>query len=173
MTWQAGLAVAAAAVAVAGGGEDPVPLRGDTLPRNGLRLLVADDPPFVLDVDSGRGSPLRGLRELSNVSVTSVAGKAGIVRAGADVFSVRGSQVTRLGAARDVVPAGDSRSVWLKTSAGAGCELRQVRLNGRPTGARSRVSCASLVQPGGSLGVVVRRTTLVDPATAACSIERA
>lgn len=39
-----------------GGG--PVPLRGAPLGgETGLRLLVADKPPFVLDVDSGTVSP--------------------------------------------------------------------------------------------------------------------
>ncbi len=169
MTWLAGLAVAAAAVAVGGGAGEPVPLRGQPLSESmGLRLLVADDPPFVLDVDSGRSTRVRGLTRLSSVSVSSAAGKAGVVIAGEEVFAVRGraAHVTRLGPARDAVPSPGGRSVWLKTGAGGtSCMLREVRLDGTATGARSRTPCASLIQPGGSVGVVAGRTSVVDPAT--------
>ena len=87
--------------------------------------------------------------------------------AGADAYAVQGraAKVTRLGAVREVVPSVGGLAVWLKVSAGTGCVLKEVRLNGRATGARSRTPCGWFVQPGGSAGVVVRRTTLIDPAT--------
>ncbi|HZO49450.1 MAG TPA: hypothetical protein VFB26_04820 [Gaiellaceae bacterium] len=43
-----------------------MPLVGHT----GLRLLVADDPPYVLDVDSGRRTRVVGLRPLSSAVPT-------------------------------------------------------------------------------------------------------
>jgi hypothetical protein len=137
----------------------------------GLWLLVADDPPFVLDVDSGRSTGVPGLRELRNVSVESAAGRAGVIRADsgpqATFFALRGggARATRLGMARQVVPSADGRTVWLKTDAARGCALQQARIDGTRTGARSPTPCGWLIQPGGSAGVVVRRTTLVDPAT--------
>lgn len=151
MTWLAGLLTAGVLLSAGAAADEPVRLQGDPLPApSGLRLLVADDPPFVLDVDSGRSTRVRGLTELGNVSVTSVAGISGVVLAGAGVFAVRGrsARVTSLGAARDVVPAADSRFVWLKTGAGPSCMLRQVRLGGAPTGVRSRIPCGWLVEPG-------------------------
>jgi hypothetical protein len=43
-------------------GGDPAPLAGVPLrAQTGLRLVVADNPPFVLDVDSRRVTPLRDL----------------------------------------------------------------------------------------------------------------
>lgn len=54
-----------------------VPLRGET----GLRLLVADNPPFVLDVDSGSVTPLRGVPALTGgvLWVVGVKGGGGAV----------------------------------------------------------------------------------------------
>jgi hypothetical protein len=168
MTWLAGLVAAGMLLAAGAAADEPVRLQGDPLTApSGLRLLVADDPPFVLDVASGTSTRVRGLRELSNVAVMSVGGRAGVVVAGSDVYAVQGpgARVTRLGAARAVVPAAGGGAVWLKVTAGTGCVLRKVRLSGRATGAPTRTPCGWFVQSGGSAGVVVRRTTLIDPAT--------
>jgi hypothetical protein len=57
---------------------DPTrPLRGAPLPAHtGVRLLVADDPPFVLDVDSGRVAPVGGLPPRRGSRVVTVAANA-------------------------------------------------------------------------------------------------
>ena len=168
MTWLAGLIAAGVLLASGAAAGEPVELQGDPLRApTGLRLLVADDPPFVLDVDTGKTVRPRALRALSSVSVLSVAGRAGVVVAGRDAYAVQGraEKVARLGAVREVVPSAGGLAVWLKVSAGTGCVLKEVRLTGSATGARSRTPCGSFVQPGGSAGVVVRRTTLIDPAT--------
>ncbi len=104
---------------------------------------------------------------LSNVSIASVAGRAGLVVAGAEVFAMQGraARLKRLGPARAVVPSADGRTVWLKRDVGRGCQLEQVRLDGTRTGVRSRVACGWLVQPGAGLGIVARRTSVIDPAT--------
>jgi hypothetical protein len=55
----------------------PAPLRGVQLGREtGLRLLVADIPPFVLDVDSGRVTDVRDMPAVQR-GVLWVAGVAG------------------------------------------------------------------------------------------------
>src|SRR5205823_10424933 len=59
----------------------PSPLRGVPLVgQTGLRLLVAADPPFVLDVDTGSVSPIAGLqvRDRPVLSVRAV-GKDAVV----------------------------------------------------------------------------------------------
>ncbi len=172
MTWLAGLLAAGALLSAGAASDEPVRLQGDPLTApTGLRLLVADDPPFVLDVDSGRSTRVPGLGQLRNVAVESAGGHAGVVRADsgnqADIFAVRGrgARATRLGRARRIVPAADGRTVWMKTDAAGGCALEQVRLDGTRPGVRSRTPCGWLIQPGGSLGLVARRTILIDPTT--------
>jgi hypothetical protein len=62
--------------------EPPGPLVGSRLPAHtGLRLLAADDPPFVLDVDSGRVTRVAGLPPPDGSRVVTVAAN----RAGADI----------------------------------------------------------------------------------------
>ena len=68
MTWLAGLLAAGMLLAAGTAADEPVRLQGDPLTApSGLRLLVADDPPFVLDVDSGKSTRASGLRSSSNV----------------------------------------------------------------------------------------------------------
>ncbi len=70
-------------VAVAAPAGPPGPLRGAALPAHtGLRLLVASDPPFVLDVDSGRVMPVTGLPRRRRFRVVTVAPN----RRGADIW---------------------------------------------------------------------------------------
>jgi len=53
-----------------------VPLRGET----GLRLVVADIPPFVLDVGTGRATPVLGIPAVKRgvLWVVGVAGRAAV-----------------------------------------------------------------------------------------------
>ncbi len=157
-----------------GGG--PVPLRGAPLGgETGLRLLVADKPPFVLDVDSGTVTPLTGVRpqERGTVSIVGVAGRAAVVVARpdwprADLYTVRGREgrVTAPWSGTDVAPAADGQSVWIKTSAKSSrCALRQINLDGRAMRAPRAFPCASTISSAGSLGLVVNRTRVIDPRT--------
>lgn len=164
-------------VAVAAGGttETPGPLRGIALGREtGLRLVVADNPPFVLDVDSGRVTRLPAVRPLSRgvLSVHEVAGRAAVVvaRPGPDAVlygvSGRAARVSPLGTGREVAPAADGRSVWVKgVTSRSRCTLRQVDLDGRQLRAPRPFPCRWRIQPGGPLGLVVHRTRLIDPRT--------
>ena len=134
--WPAALAVALAA-AVLGGSVEPAPLKGVALDaKSGLRLLVADSPPFVLDVDSGAITRV-GSVGLGDSAVVDVAGRAGVVHTGDVAFAVGGlpARALRLGTALALVPAPGGRSVWLKSRTGRGCALREIRLDGRRVGA--------------------------------------
>ena len=169
------LAALATAGVAAPGTDEPTPLRGDRLGNaTGLRLLVADDPPFVLDVDSGRVSRVSGLRRIGSgvVSVVGVAGRSAVVVSDAaldaDFYAVRGrgTDATYLGKGRKVAPAAGGRSVWIARVVNRGhCGLRLVALVGREVGGNRSFPCASDFAPAGSLGVVVNRIRIVDPRT--------
>jgi hypothetical protein len=54
--------------------DPPGPLRGAALlGHTGVRLLVASDPPFLLDVDSGHATPVSGLPPRRGFRVVTVA----------------------------------------------------------------------------------------------------
>jgi hypothetical protein len=159
----------------------PAPLGGVPLRATGLRLLVADVPPFVLDVDSGRITRVRDVPAVRRgvLWVDGVAGKAAVVVADtapdAKLYAVsgRGARVTYLGTGRNVWPAGDGRSVWIQSVVEASrCTLRQVGLDGRTIRAPRPFPCATGSDPaGGSLGVIVNRTRVLDPLTARTVLE--
>lgn len=154
---------------------EPAPLRGVPLRETGLRLVVADNPPFVLDVDTGRVAPLRRVRSLNRgtLSVVGVGGRAAVVVARAvwrraDLYGVRGraARVSTLGTGTDVVPAADGRSVWVKGFAKTSrCALRQMSLDGKKIREPRVFPCASTIYPAGSLGLVVNRVRVIDPRT--------
>lgn len=156
------LALLAAALAVG-----PAPIRGEPAGRAGLRLLVADAPPFILDVDRGsvRRLALEGT-EVGPVSVVRMGGRGGVVGVGDRFWGVGpAGRAVRLPRA-DRVVAADAASVWIQTRTGRACTLRRTSLAGRALRAPRRFPCTTWSDPpGGSLGVVVNRTRIVDPAT--------
>jgi hypothetical protein len=164
------LAVPAAA---APAGPQPRPLDGRALLRHsGLRLLVAANPPFVLDVDAGRVRAVRGLGHLDGgvLWVVAVGGRSGVVVAesfGETTFGVRGpaAPARALGVAAGVWPAEDGRSVWLQRRIGSRCTLRRAGLDGRLLRRPRAFPCATRSSPAGPFGIVVSRTRLVDPET--------
>ena len=169
-----GLSPQAAPSTVEGVGE-PRPLRGTPLRgETNLRLVVADNPPFVLDVDTGETTPLRAVRPQSGgtVLIVGVGGRAAVVVARptfrrADLYGVRGpsGRVSILGTGTDVVP-GDQLSVWVKSFASRSrCSLRQTSLDGQTIRASRAFPCASTIYPAGSLGLVMNRTRVIDPST--------
>jgi hypothetical protein len=156
--------------------DSPAPLRGVSPGREtGLRLLVADVPPFVLDVDSGRATRVRDVPAVARgvLRVSGVGGRAAVVvaEAGRDatLYAVAGSaaRVAYLGTGRNVWPAGDGRSVWVESAAArARCVVRLVGLDGRTLRVRRPFPCATRTDPaGGSVGVVINRTRVLDPRT--------
>ncbi|MBA2461605.1 MAG: hypothetical protein H0V45_07575 [Actinobacteria bacterium] len=173
---------ARAAPSAPDGARDPAPLRGAPLGGGtGLRLLVAANPPFVLDVDTGKVIP-SGIPAMSRgtLSVVGVGGRAAAVVARsvwkrADIYAVRGreARVSPLGTGTNVWPAGDGRAVWVQSAASRSrCTLRRMGLDGRQLRAARAFPCATVSDPGGgSLGLVVRRTRVLDPQTGRLVLE--
>ena len=168
----AGLGGALVAVGASETGQ-PVPLAG--LPLRGashLHLLVADNPPFVLDVDTGRVTPLRAPVVMRHgvLWVAAVAGDGGVIVAGypkGEIFGVRarGARPIFLGRGSAVVPGGGGTSIWIKSGTGSGCRLRHVALDGHQIGQVHSVACSATIESGGSLGLIYSRTRVVDPLT--------
>jgi hypothetical protein len=142
------------------GSRKPAPLRGVPLGgETGLRLVVADNPPFVLDVDRASAKPLPGVPVMKRgvLSVVGVAGRAAVVVAGlapdAKLYAVRGrgARVSSLGTGRNVWPAKDGRAVWVQSFVNRShCALRQVGLDGREIRARRAFPCATRSDPPGA-----------------------
>ena len=149
---------------------EPAPLRGAPLgAETGLKLLIADDPPLVLDVDTGKVVSSGIQASAVPIWVVGVGGRGAAVVGGANLYAVRGRQarVAPLGAGTNVWPAADGRSAWVQdTVARSRCTLRRVGLDGRKLRAARPFPCATVSDPpGGSLGLVVGRTRVVDPST--------
>jgi hypothetical protein len=165
-----------AAVVGSPAADEPMPLRGVALGGDSaLRLLVADNPPVVLDVDTSKVRPVPGIRALGRgtLEIVGVAGRAAVIVARsvylrADLYAVRGpaARVSYLGTGSAVTPTGDGRAVWVKRSVDRSrCTLRRVGLDGRQLGGPRAFPCASTMYSGGSLGLVVNRTRVLDPLT--------
>jgi hypothetical protein len=168
------IAALIAVLALGAAGGEPGPLHGAPAGETGLRLLVADEPPFVLDVDAGTATRVPGIPKLDiGVSwVVGVGGRAGVVVADSfgesRLYAVRrgAPRATPLGLGRDVVPAAGGGSVWVKRQAArTRCTLRRVGLDGRALAAARSFPCATTIYGGGDAGLVVSRTRLIDPAT--------
>jgi hypothetical protein len=169
----AGLGGALVAVG-ASGTVEPAPLAGRPLQgASHLHLLVASDPPFVLDVDTGRVTPIRAAPAVMKrgvLWVTAAAGEAGVVVAGYPkgqiyVVQARAARPIFLGRGSVAVPGGDGKSVWIKSGSSSACRLRQVALDGHQIGQARSVACSVTIESGDSLGLVYDRTRLVDPLT--------
>ena len=157
------------------GSREPVPLRGVPLRgETGLRLVVADNPPFVLDVDTESVTPVPGIPAMER-GVLWVVGASGAavvvaesVQRHADLYAVRGhgARVSSLGTGAAVAPAPDGRAVWVKSFVdGSHCTLRQVGLDGRRLRGPRAFPCGTTIDPGGGLGLVANRTRVLDPRT--------
>ncbi|MBA3475895.1 MAG: hypothetical protein H0T10_03970 [Actinobacteria bacterium] len=175
--------IARAAPSAAGDPRNPVPLRGAALQaETGLRLLVADDPPFILDVDTDTVMPVPGIPALrpATLSVVAVGGRAGVVVArsasnSARLYAVRGrtARVSPLGIGTKVWSANDGKAVWVQsTTSRSRCSLRRMSLDGRRLRAPRAFPCATVSDPAaGSLGLVTRRTRVLDPRTGRLVLE--
>ena len=154
----------------------PRPLRGTALGRRtGLRLVVAAVPPFLLDVDTGRVTPVRGVLPAQPEALWVVGGggnAAALVAESAPnhkLYAVNGSssRAAPLGPGKMVWPSADGRSFWVQSLIERSrCTLRQVAPSGRVIRAGRPFPCASITDPvAGSLGLVVNRTRVIDPLT--------
>jgi hypothetical protein len=166
-----------AAVAIAAAPPEPlrgVPLTGST----GLKLLVADDPPLLLDVDTGRITPIGGL-DVHGSPVLSVlaVGQDAVVwldrhtpakrGPAAEIYVVHhgGTTATRIATAWGVAPAASGQAVWLTRFTDAHhCDLREVALSGRQLRSRP-LSCSARLIDGGSGALLVEGSSVVNPLT--------
>ena len=167
-----------AAVTGSATGAEPLPLHGAPLTgHTGLQLLVANDPPLLVDVDSGRSTPITGLqvRDEPVFSVLAV-GKDAVVWLArrtrrllrAEIYVVRqgAAKATRLATAWDVAPSADGRAVWLKSFVdGRHCTLRELGLDGRVLRPQRSLPCSTRLVDAGSGGLLVQGGSVVDPAT--------
>jgi hypothetical protein len=155
------------------GANEPAELQGRPLGPSNVRLLVASDPPFVLDVDANSVERLRGIPRVKQgrgaLWVVGIRGRGGAVvlqsSGDAEVYGVKGRRLraVSLGAARHVWPA-EGSALWVQRSLGGSrCSLRRMTLDGRLTRGPRAFPCASASDPAGGLGLVVRRTRVLDP----------
>ncbi len=167
--------------AVASAAARPGQLHGVRLTgASGLVLLVSADPPYLLDVDTGRVTQVRGLGVHGPAPVLSVlaAGRDAVVwidrrpLAGGlpdeDIYLVRrgDAAATRIAAGSDVQSAAGGRSVWVKSFIDAHhCTVREIDLAGRQLRGPRPVPCsAALIDPGAG-ALLVEGGSVIDPAS--------
>lgn len=167
--------------AVAGAATRPGPLHGVPLTgTTSLALLVSADPAYLLDVDTGRVTPVKGLSVHGPGPVLSVlaVGRDAVVwidRRGLaggipnyDIYLVRHGEAiaTRIAVGSDVQPAAGGRSVWVKSFIDAHpCTLRKIDLAGRYLRGPRPVPCsAALIDPGAG-ALLVEGRSVIDPAS--------
>jgi hypothetical protein len=144
-----------------------VPLEGPT----GLRLLVADVPPFVLDLDGGSAQRVTGLSTGGDRGVSVVpVGKDALLfsyrfcrgcRAGPSVYLLRrgSTAATRLATTSEVVPSRDGEGVWTLSRRDAHqCTIRENGLDGRPLRNPQQASCRAALIAELPSGVLVSYT---------------
>ena len=163
--------------ALAGAAARPGQLDGVRLTgATGLVLLVSADPPYLLDVDTGRVTPVKGLSVHGPGPVLSVlaAGRDAVVwidrRPPAsdvpddDIYVVRHGDAiaTRIAAGSDVQPSAGGRSVWVKSFIDAHhCAVREIDLAGRHLRGPRPVPCsAALIDPGAGALLVEGRSVI-------------
>jgi hypothetical protein len=151
----------------------PGPLHGVPLARStGLRLLVADDPPFLLNVDTGQVVPVLAVAGHPVLSVLQV-GKDAVIWLDrrylrAEIYVVRHgtTKAVRLATAWSVAPAADGRAVWLMSYSDARhCTLREVRVDGRPHRNPRALPCSTRLEDSGAGAVLIQGSSVVDPAS--------
>jgi hypothetical protein len=161
---------------------DGVPLTGST----GLRILIANTPPVLLDVDSGELTTIGGLvvGGLTYVSVHAV-GKDAIVWLArdprpwktprAEIYVVRhdAPRATRIATAWEVA-ASSEHAVWLKSYRDARhCTLREVSLEGRRLSGPRAVRCSTRLVDAGGGALLVQGSSVLDPRTHRIFLARA
>jgi hypothetical protein len=165
---------------VRGGDFRPTPVQGVPLTGpTGLKLLVANNPPFVLDADTGHVTRVRELDVRGNPILTVVGvGKHAVVwlerRATgrpfpeAEIYLVRANTVraARIATAWEVAPSVDGAGVWLKAHTDRErCALREIALDGSPRTRPWSVPCSSRLVDAGGRALLLQGTTIVEPAS--------
>jgi hypothetical protein len=129
------------------------PLTGPT----GLRLLVASNPPRLLEVDRGTSRRVAGLPAGQDPFSVSRVGEDAIVAGDREVFLLRrgSSRASPVGGGGNAAASLDGRGVWLLEQ-GRACTLREVGLDGRARRPSRRLPCATGLGPETPLGLLVR-----------------
>lgn len=173
--------VSTSAPPVAGVGVFPPQLRGVALTEpSGLELVVSADPPYLLDVDTGKVTTVEGLGVSGPGPVLSVspAGRNAIVWVDrhpltsasrqTDIYVLRpgATTATRLASGSEVQPTADSRALWVGSYRDRRhCALREVDLTGGQLRAPRRVSCRDELIDAGSGALLVQGSAVIDPAS--------
>lgn len=128
------------------------PLAGPT----GLRLLVAGDPPRLVDVDRGTSRRIGGLPAGQGRFSVHPLGDGAILAADRRVFKLdrRSAMATPVGRGTYAAASPDGRGVWL-LERGRRCRLREVALDGRDRRPSRRVPCTSGLLAQTRLGLPV------------------
>ena len=147
-----------------------VPLAGPT----GLRLLVASDPPRLLDVDRGTSRPVGGIPAGQGPFSVFEVGRSAVVAGDRQVFVLRrgASRAIPVGRGSNAVGSLDGRGVWLLEH-GRRCTLREVGLDGRARRPARRVPCTIGLLADTPLGLLAwtesaaggEQDALLDPGT--------
>jgi hypothetical protein len=161
----------------------PRPLHGVPLGRQtGLKLLVASDPPFLLDVDTARVTPLTGVdvADTPTLSVMDVGTKAVISvehrtpprLPASEIYVLRrgDTRASRIatGAAVTAAPAAVGEAVWVKTYQNSRhCSLREIALTGRQLGSATAIACSTDLIDASGRPLLLERRSFSDPATGA------
>jgi hypothetical protein len=158
----------------------PHRLRGVPLHRGThLRLFVSSAPPFVLDIDSGRITRIKGINVRGNpiVSVAPV-GQGAIVlvdRRGpsskafpnSELYLVRHGQLqaTRIGSGWEVAPTTNGGAIWVKRYRDLHhCLLDELGFDGKIRQSRGLPCWAEVLDAGGAT-VLVEGSKVADPQT--------
>jgi hypothetical protein len=154
----------------------PRPLHGIPLPgHTGLRLLVAADPPFVLNVDSGRVTPVTGVNVRGEpvLTVQPVGRDAALWADGRSghtppvIYVVRhgSTRAIRIGTGSAVAPADHGHGLWLIRGAQR-CTLTEVSLSGDTLRRPRWIACRSqLLAAGASAAVLINGRRVIAPDT--------
>jgi hypothetical protein len=140
----------------------------------GLRLLVAADPPRLVDVDRGTSRRVGGLPAGQEPFSVSPLGDGAIVIGHQQVFVLDGGadRARPVGRGSYAVASLDGRGLWLLEQ-GRGCRLREVGLDGRERRPARRVPCGTGLMAETPLGLLVwtepagdgTQAALLDPGT--------
>jgi hypothetical protein len=179
LAWAGHRATVELLVAPARTSPPPAPLHGVRLGgTTGLRLLVSADPPFVVNVDSGRitqitgvpvnGQPVLSVQPVGRDAALWVDGRS--AHAVPQVYVVRhgSTRAHFVGTAEQVAPALGGHGLWLlRRLAPDRCELSEVTLVAASVRPPVEVPCSSqLVASGATGAVLVERHRVIDPITA-------
>jgi hypothetical protein len=154
------------------------PLHGVQLTgATGLRLLVSDDPPFLLNLDTGTMTPVTGLNTLGNpaLDVRSV-GRDAVVWVDrhtgkvprAEIYLVRHgtTRATRIATGWEIASAASGHALWILSYRDAHhCALSEIGLDRRSLRSPRPVACSTRLIDSGSGPVLLQGGAVIDPAS--------